>query len=150
MQLLAFLGPQVYVDIVKRSNKANIEKVKKGSINFLTQVQVDVNIPPDPTPPQPIPQKRALDEKKTEKHAVPMGSGNSKTCATRHPEGTTRGPFFIAHLVKHLERTPVESWIWISTIPWLKRTEYGFGRFPQQTRFIYIYNIYIYIYIYHI
>ena len=46
-------------------------------------------------------QKRALREKNEEKLAVPMMGGGCTTArADRHPEGTTRGPFFIAQALK--------------------------------------------------
>ena len=52
-----------------------------------------------PTPPRPNPEKRALDEKKEENTQIPMVGGHTRTRAERHPEGTTRGPFFIAQFL---------------------------------------------------
>jgi len=53
----------------------------------MTEVQVD-----DPPPHQP--KKRALDEKKKEKTANTFGRWERLVAHDRHPEGTTKVPFF--------------------------------------------------------
>ncbi len=59
----------------------------------MTEVQVNVNIPPHPTPAHPT---KTRPEWETQKHAVPMGSGHRKTRATTNRK--EQPWFFIAQL----------------------------------------------------
>ena len=75
-----------------------------------------------PTPPRPNPEKRALDEKKEEKQQIPMVGGHTRTRAERHPEGTTRGPFFFAQfLSSSILRTNDHNNVILSQITWIPR-----------------------------